>query len=95
LSALIVPLETTRAGLIVKVVDVAVRVTGTDSGVTGLVDVLRTINWGLDRVTCKPLYVPAGTELATLRMFVKSTRWEKSTVAGAVDEISETGVPPL
>ena len=45
-------LVTTRAGLIVRVKVVAVRVTGTDWGLGGLVEVFRAVSCGLDSVIC-------------------------------------------
>jgi hypothetical protein len=88
----------TSAGLIVTVVvnvldDVLVKVTGViDSGAGGLTEVLRAISCGFVSVMVSWVYVP-GAMLAVLRIFVKSTKRTKSTVAGAVEVISGTGVP--
>jgi hypothetical protein len=72
---------TTRAGLIGNVKVVAVRIVAGNWGVGGLLEVLKSISWGFDRVICNWLYVPGGT-LAVLTMFVKPVKRPKSTVAG-------------
>jgi hypothetical protein len=93
-SPLAVLAVTTRAGLMVMVNDVAVRVAGIDTAVGGLVRVFRVINCGLVSVTFNWLYVPGGTPLELVRMLVKSVKRAKSTVAGDVAVISGTDCPP-
>jgi hypothetical protein len=99
MSPVVAPLVTTKAGLIVIVVvnvvdDVVVKVTGViASGAGGLTEVLRAISCGFVSVNSNWLYVPGAT-LAVLRIFVKSTKRAKSTVAGAVGVISGTALPP-
>jgi hypothetical protein len=90
----VLAVEITRAGLIVIVSAEVARFAATACGTGGLTVVLSTISCGFVRVSCRPVYVPAGKLLDRLRMFVKSASRAKSTVAGAVEVIKGTGDPP-